>query len=329
MNQSRLIAISLTLLMLLLVLFAAFIFTFQSQNKLETRVASLQTNALALEGTATRITESLSQAEATQTAAAYALATVEADGVALEGQLVARQQEIERLNGELLIAQSTLLTATTDLTHYADQLAQPPQVAVTLLDTAVAPDEPARLWIAASDAVGLARVDVEVSGFTTSYPAAGSRLFTRQITQTIGAAGTYTLTVTAMKQDTLLYSSSRVILTVITPTITTTITPSFFPMEETAVFRNDPDALGWVQQPTGIAFFWQKQWDDEAALTSFTDAYIAYASRRYRRESVEQPDGGLCWQGSETTCLFLQNNTSLIVTAPDVETAVFVAASIP
>ena len=323
-------AITLTLLMLLFVLLAAFVFTFQAQRTLNAQVNTLQATAADVQLAATRTADTLNVVEATRAATADLLVTTEADAVALEGQLVARQQEIEQLNEELAIAQSALLTATSDLSQYEQQFwAQPPLVTAALLETVVAPGQSAHLWVAASDLAGLERVDVDVAGFTTSYLAAGSRLFTRQITQTIEAAGSYTITVTAVKANSTLSSSTTTTLLVAPPPAAPIVTPAFLPITETAVFCNGSSGFGWQQQPAGLAFFWQQTWDDDAALSAYETAYAAYANQRYGRTNRESIADGLCWRGDEAACLFTQENVTLLIVAPDVETAVSLSTTMP
>lgn len=201
----------------ILVLAAAFIFTFQAQTTLNNRVNELEADATRLQQQATRTAVTLNTVEATRAATTALLNAVEADAVALEGQLVARQQEIEQMQQELSIAQATLLTATTNLVQYEQQLLAPPLVTAVLQESAVISGEPIRLWVAAGDPTGLERVDITIAGSTDSYPVMGSRLFAQQITLTISATGLYTITVTAVKASPPLSSSTTVTVTILPP----------------------------------------------------------------------------------------------------------------
>lgn len=217
MTQSRLTAVALTLFMGILVLAAAFVFTFQAQTTLKQRVSELEMDVDHWQQEGTRTAVTLNTVEATRAATTALLNAVETDAVALEGQLVARQREIEQMQQELSIAQATLLTATTNLVQYEQQLLAPPLVTAVLQKSAVISGEPIRLWVAAGDPTGLERVDITIAGSTDSYLTLGSRLFTQQITPTISATGLYTITVTAVKTSPPLSSSTTLTVSILSP----------------------------------------------------------------------------------------------------------------
>jgi hypothetical protein len=69
-------------------------------------------------------------------------------------------------------------------------------------------------------------------------------------------------------------------------------------------------------------------WDDPAGDASeFATAYTNFLRRLYSEENELQQDGGQCWQGNDVTCFYQLGVQTLVVRAPDLETATNIAAA--
>jgi hypothetical protein len=68
-------------------------------------------------------------------------------------------------------------------------------------------------------------------------------------------------------------------------------------------------------------------WDGQDDPAEFTTAYTNYLRRVYTTESQLQVDGGQCWEGEDVTCFYQFELQTLVVRAPDLETAAIVAAA--
>ncbi len=66
-------------------------------------------------------------------------------------------------------------------------------------------------------------------------------------------------------------------------------------------------------------------WDEPLDNNQFQTAYADYLRSMLGAEPQQQPDGGLCWLDGEVFCLYRIGDESLVVRAPDLETASTVA----
>ncbi len=196
MTQTRLIALSLTFLMLLLVLTAAFVFTFQAQATLQRELAQSRTGLAAEAAGGTRTAVLLAEQVATRAVLQERLATAEAESRTLEGQLTQKVAEAESLSA----------TAVAQAEAWQNEVAQLQQLVAGRGPTLVldiwqrprAAGESLQFWAAASDAQGIAWVEVSVNGgIPVPYTGEERPLFTRLFSETIATAGPYTVTVTA------------------------------------------------------------------------------------------------------------------------------------
>jgi hypothetical protein len=67
-------------------------------------------------------------------------------------------------------------------------------------------------------------------------------------------------------------------------------------------------------------------WDTIADGEEFFAAYENYPANLFGTNATSQPDDGLCWQGTDVICLYQVGEATLIVRAPDLETAAAIAA---
>ncbi len=98
----------------------------------------------------------------------------------------------------------------------------------------------------------------------------------------------------------------------------------------------DPAATGWGGDQyivywdaasSELVMALRLAWDAETDGAEFTTAYTNYLRRLYTSEAELQEDGGQCWQGEDVTCFYQFELETLIVRAPDLETAANVAAA--
>lgn len=88
-----------------------------------------------------------------------------------------------------------------------------------------------------------------------------------------------------------------------------------------AYHRGDDEAL---------ALAWRLVWDTPQDQAAFQTRYPAYPAAQYGTSGrPQQASGGTCWQGADVLCFYPRPADSLIVRAPDLETAVALAEAIP
>ena len=199
MKASTFIGILLTLIMLLIVAAAALFFLFPRQQILWRQNDALLAESEELRQEMAQTERDLAAAAATQAAAAAALATSEADGVILAGELVTSDQEIAALQTERdgLSAQAAAVNAAlADLQNEMQQMtAQFPFVTiVTPEDGAIFPPGAAvDLLVVAYDPGGITAVNLTFDDETQSLTGNDESLFTHRQSWRPAAQGEHTL----------------------------------------------------------------------------------------------------------------------------------------
>lgn len=83
--------------------------------------------------------------------------------------------------------------------------------------------------------------------------------------------------------------------------------------------HNSGDALAMVLWLT---------WDSAEDSVEFAALYPNYPTKLFDTVGELQADGSECWQASDTICLYQRDDVTFIVRAPDLETAVTIAAEV-
>jgi hypothetical protein len=86
----------------------------------------------------------------------------------------------------------------------------------------------------------------------------------------------------------------------------------------------------WDAATSGLVMALRLAWDAETDAAEFTTGYTNYLRRFYTTEAALQNDGGQCWQAEDAddvTCFYQFNLETLVVRAPDLETAAIIAAA--
>ncbi len=191
MKSTSQTAIILALIMLLLAMAAAFVFVFQGRSRLVNQRDELATRAAVLEESFSQTQADLNSSLSTRAALEAAAATAEADNVLLEGQLVESQQEVDGLTAQLDEVSQTISTLEAEKEQV---LSQPPQIAVLAPanGSAFVVDTPVEIVVAASDALGITAVNVNINEAAwQTYDVADLPLFTVTEIFTPTAAGDY------------------------------------------------------------------------------------------------------------------------------------------
>jgi hypothetical protein len=89
----------------------------------------------------------------------------------------------------------------------------------------------------------------------------------------------------------------------------------------------DQYVVYWDAASDDLVMALRLAWDAETDAAEFTTAYTNYLRRQYTAEAELQEDGGQCWQGDDVTCFYQLDLETLVVRAPDLETAANVAAA--
>jgi hypothetical protein len=82
----------------------------------------------------------------------------------------------------------------------------------------------------------------------------------------------------------------------------------------------------WNEDAQEIVMVYKLVWDSTADGEEFFAAYESYPGNLFGSSAASQPDDGLCWQGTDVICLYQVGEKTMIVRAPDLETAAAVAA---
>ncbi len=204
MKSSTLTGLSLTLFMIILVLLAGFVFLVQGRQTAREQNESQQTQIENLEGKSQQRAIELAASEATRTATAGRLATVESDAVLLEGQLVNSQQRVDELTNEaaqMLIEMEAVIASRDQLLLEQEQVSQQlPLVAF------ISPDDGAifttgdrvPLTVAAADFNGISSISLLIDGeLFNTYRIDNERLFSVQDDWQPEGIGIHTISVLA------------------------------------------------------------------------------------------------------------------------------------
>lgn len=90
----------------------------------------------------------------------------------------------------------------------------------------------------------------------------------------------------------------------------------------------DRYAVYWHEESDDLVLVLRTAWDSTADADQFTAAYTRYTDAHYGPIGEAQADGGTCWQSSVATCVYAAGTEVLVVRAPDLDTAVTLAAVI-
>jgi hypothetical protein len=88
----------------------------------------------------------------------------------------------------------------------------------------------------------------------------------------------------------------------------------------------DRYAVYWRDADQGLVMALRLVWDTPADAAEFAQLYPQYPEGLFAGAAQSQIQGGHCWSGTETICLFADGAETLIVRAPDADTAGRVAA---
>lgn len=203
MKTTALTGISLSLVMVVLVLVAAFIFLYQGRQTVTDQIAAVSTQNANLQQALTQTQTAVIAADSTRQATEHTLATVEADAILLEGELVAEQQEadalatqIADLNTQLQESHDVAAQAQLDLQQQVEDAFQV-QITLPANDMIVQPNEPVQFSVVAVDAVTITAVFLTLNDQTIASQETNQRLVTLQHTWTPVQEGSYTFIATA------------------------------------------------------------------------------------------------------------------------------------
>lgn len=83
----------------------------------------------------------------------------------------------------------------------------------------------------------------------------------------------------------------------------------------------------WNEDENAVVMVLRSIWDTEPDSRQFGDIYARYADGSYDVQGQIQPDGGLCWQGKDVTCLYQAGIETFVVRAPNLDLAASIAAA--
>jgi hypothetical protein len=90
----------------------------------------------------------------------------------------------------------------------------------------------------------------------------------------------------------------------------------------------DRYAVYWREESDDLVLVLRTAWDSNTDADQFTAAYTRYTDAHYGPIGQAQADGGTCWHSSVATCIYAAGAEVLVVRAPDLDTAVTLAAVI-
>ena len=83
----------------------------------------------------------------------------------------------------------------------------------------------------------------------------------------------------------------------------------------------------WNEATESIVMVFKLVWDSVLDGEEFFAAYENYPANLFGTTATSQPDDGICWQGEDVICLYQVGAETMIVRAPDLDTAAAVAAA--
>lgn len=206
MKSSTFTGILLTFVMLLVVAVAAFFFLFLRQQRLVEQTATLTADSDTLRQDLAETGLALTAAESTREATAAALATAQANEIALEGELVQSDEETAVLQSENETLTGQLADATAGLASLQIEnetmKAQFPFVKIVTPEKGeiLPPGEPVALLVVAYDPLGVTAVNLTLDGQTTDLGGNDEPFFVHR--QNWRPAGTGEHTVSVMVVNT-------------------------------------------------------------------------------------------------------------------------------
>lgn len=82
----------------------------------------------------------------------------------------------------------------------------------------------------------------------------------------------------------------------------------------------------WNESEQALVMVLKQTWDTPADAEEFSRLYPQYPEGLYGSGAQSQADGRLCWSGGDVICLVASGQETLVVRAPDLETAARVTA---
>jgi len=79
----------------------------------------------------------------------------------------------------------------------------------------------------------------------------------------------------------------------------------------------DRYAVYWNESNQQLVMVLKIAWDTPADAQEFQNLYPEYPVSLFGISGSGQPDGGICWQGTDVICLYALGDQSLVVRAPD------------
>jgi PKD repeat protein len=91
----------------------------------------------------------------------------------------------------------------------------------------------------------------------------------------------------------------------------------------------DRYAVYWNESEETLVMVLHVVWDTTADSAEFATLYPHYPTGLYEASGELRADGSECWQGDEVVCFYQDGQATIIVRAPDLETAAAVLAATP
>jgi hypothetical protein len=89
----------------------------------------------------------------------------------------------------------------------------------------------------------------------------------------------------------------------------------------------DRFAVYWHEENDALVMVWRAAWDTAQDGNQFASAFATYADRSYGQQTQTSAEGSTCWQTVDVVCLYRPGTETLVVRAPDLETAAAVATT--
>lgn len=104
--------------------------------------------------------------------------------------------------------------------------------------------------------------------------------------------------------------------------------PTMVAARVAAGWGGDRYVVFYHEADDALVMAWRLVWDDPRDALEFAEAYPTYAAALFNAETEAQPDGSACWSGLDVICYLQTDGESLVVRAPDTDTAAAVMAAL-
>ena len=90
----------------------------------------------------------------------------------------------------------------------------------------------------------------------------------------------------------------------------------------------DQYTIYWQEENNGLVMVLRLSWDTPADKDQFSASFTTFAANTHGTQGQTQVEGGTCWKAIDVLCLYTHGPDTVVIRAPDLDTASKVAGAI-